>query len=491
MDGALTGLAARTGETGAGRQAASLAAFFEPATIAVVGATDQPGKLGTTVMRALIEGPYAGRVVPVNPRRDVLFGLDVAAGLADIQGNVDLVFVCVGDAAVPDVLRACADRRVAAVVVLNATLGPAEETGALLDTLRAAGTRVIGPNCMGVYSSNSGVSWTPRAAFDKDGGLGLVSHSGGMAQDLLLSASARGLGVSVAASLGNCCDVDEVDVVEYLTEDERTGAIGMYLEGTSRGPALLAAIASASATKPVVCMKGGRDSAAAEAVATHTGRIAGDYRVWEGLLRQAGAYFVNSPEELLDCLALVGSEFVDGPLCFVGNGGGASVLLSDLAAAGRLPLARLADDLIARLEGAVGVPSSRGGAIWDIPLNFLLANDGDGASLLAGELSRDAGVGRLVLHLNLTSFANQDNAEDEVRKLVRRLREATRTGNRVLVLRTDGSAPVNALRAIAIEEAGEEGDLPCFNSIESLMQALTTVARHRSVRAGEGADVGP
>lgn len=467
--------------------ATGLDAFFRPRVVAVVGASDQEGKLGTSVMRALVEGPFAGDVLPVNRRGGRILGHEVTVDLAEVATRPDLAFVCVADEAVPAVLEECLRQRIPGVVVLTASLGlDAAAAADLLTRLRAEGCRVVGPNCMGVYSAQSGVSWTHRAAFTA-GGIGVVSHSGGMSQDLLLAASARGLGLHSVASLGNCADVDEVDVLEHFAAQEGLSTVGMYVEGSTRAPSLLDAIERVSPTVPVVCMKGGRGAGSADAVATHTGRIAGDYRIWSSLLQNAGAHVVDTPEELLNTAVVLDHGFVSGPLIFVGNGGGASVLIADLVEDAGLELARVSDSDVTRLEGQVGVPASNRGALWDIPLNIMAANGGATLLDLVASLLGGQPTARLVLHLNLTSFANQRDAARAVRALVEPISSAGWGSRLVLVLRSDGSAEVDELRRVAMRELEWSGPLPCFLSIEALVRALAVVADQRRLQGADPA----
>lgn len=485
MDGSLTSVEGRDelGVTTLRDDAVEgLDAFFRPRVIAVVGASDQEGKLGTSVMRALVEGPFAGEVLPVNRKGGQILGRDVTVDLAEVIARPDLVFVCVADKVVPAVLEECVRQGIPGVVVLTASLGlDAAAEAELLARLRAAGCRLVGPNCMGVHSTQSGVSWTHRANFTA-GSIGVVSHSGGISQDLLLAATARGLGLHSVASLGNCADVDEVDVLEHFAAQEGLSAIGMYVEGSTRAPALLDAIERVSPTIPVVCMKGGRGAGSAEAVATHTGRIAGDYRIWSSLLQNAGAHVVDTPEELLNTAMVLDHGFVSGPLIFVGNGGGASVLIADLLEAVGLELARVSEPDVTRLEGRVGVPASNGGALWDIPLNIMVANDGGALLDLIASLLGDNPRARLVLHLNLTSFANQRDAAHAVRALVAPIGSAGWGSRLILVLRSDGSPEVDELRRVAMGELSGSDPLPCFVSIEALVRALAVVAEQRRLQ---------
>ena len=321
---------------------------FHPRSMAVVGLSPDPHGtfLNQVYLQAPINAGFKGSVYPVNRKGGHIGELRVYPSLHDVPEPLDYVVSCVPAQRTPDLLEDC---RVAGVKVVQLYTAGFSETGQgqgvelqnqLLEIARRGRMRLIGPNCMGVYCPGSGMSFS--LDFPKEpGSIGLLCQSGGNAIYLIRSGSARGLRFSKAISYGNACDLNECDVLEYLTDDPETKVIAAYIEGTADGRRFSDILAKAALAKPVVIYKGGYTEAGSRAAASHTGAMAGSQATWDAVIRQAGAIRVNSVEEMADMLvALLRVRPPCGlNACVVGVGGGASVLATDeLEKAGlRLP----------------------------------------------------------------------------------------------------------------------------------------------------------
>jgi succinyl-CoA synthetase alpha subunit len=266
--------------------------------------------------------------------------------LRDVPKPLDYVVSCVPAQHTPDLLEDC---RAAAVKVVQLYTAGFSETGQaadielqnrLMEIARKGHIRLIGPNCMGVYCPDWGMSFS--LDFPKEAGnIGFLCQSGGNAIYLVRSGASRGLRFSKGMSFGNACDVNECDILEYLADDADTKIIAAYIEGSSNGRRLADVLAKAAAAKPVVIYKGGYTEAGIRAAASHTAAMAGSEAVWEGAIRQAKAIRVNSVDDMIDTLVAVLQMKPPRGLnaCVVGVGGGASVVATDeLEKAGlRLP----------------------------------------------------------------------------------------------------------------------------------------------------------
>ena len=310
---------------------------FRPRSMAVVGLSPDPHGtwLNKVYLQAPLDAGFKGPIYPVNLKGGRIGKLRVYASLRDVPGPVDYVVSCVPAQQTPDLLEDC--RAIGVKVVQLYTAG-FSETGQgrgtelqnrLLEIARRGRIRLMGPNCMGVYCPNSGMSFSPD--FPKEpGDVGLLCQSGGNATYLVRSGTARGLRFSKAISYGNACDLNECDILEYLARDPETKAIAAYIEGTADGRRLAGVLTEACRDKPVVIYKGGYTEAGSRATASHTGAMAGSQAVWDGLIRQAGAIRVNSVEEMTDMLVALRVKPPRGlNTCVVGVGGGASVLATD------------------------------------------------------------------------------------------------------------------------------------------------------------------
>ena len=354
-----------------------LDALFQPRSIAVAGASPDTAKWGFRYFEALIDQGFSGELYPVNPKAQDVLGHKAYASVADIPGPVDFVISTVPTHAALQLMDDCAVKGVQAVHFFTARFGEtghADRAGLEQDLLRRAregGVRILGPNSMGVYCPATGISFKhlPTEA----GPVAFISQSGAYAGELVYSSSLRGLRYSKVVSYGNALDIDESELLDYLTDDPETSVIGAYLEGVRDGPRFVEALKRATARKPVVLLKGGASAAGAKAVASHTASLAGSRQVWEALARQTGAVPARSLEELSDlliafrfCPPAAGTR-----VGIVGAGGGRSVESADACERAGLVVEPIPEEIQAAFR-------SRDPELWD-----WIGNPVDG-SILAG-----------------------------------------------------------------------------------------------------------
>lgn len=312
--------------------------IFHPRSVAVAGASASPDKRGHTYFKALLELGFRGKTYPVNNRASEILGVPAYPSVRDIPGEVDYVISSIPNRDILDLVDACAAK---GVKVLHLFTARFSETGfsdaadleqELLRRARAAGIRIIGPNCMGLHYPREGISFD--TTFSREpGSVGILSQSGGNAMEIISDGGRRGLRFSKAVSYGNALDLNEADFIEYLLEDPETRAIGGYIEGVRDGRRLFEVLRRATARKPVVLLKGGRTSAGTGAVSSHTASLAGSQAVWDAFCRQTGVVPAADMEELLDLL--VGFTFLPPGggthVLILGGGGGGSVRSADEA----------------------------------------------------------------------------------------------------------------------------------------------------------------
>ncbi|MGE6919802.1 acetate--CoA ligase family protein [Achromobacter kerstersii] len=289
---------------------ASLSRLFNPGSIAVVGASATPGKIGAMPVSLLRQHGYDGRILPINPRADVIQGLPAAPDLAALDGDVDLVILAVPAAHAAQALERARPGQVGGAVVFTSGFS---ETGAsgvrmqeqLCAIARERGIRLLGPNCLGFMNVRRNVYATfspaPANGAVAAGGIGMVSQSGAFGAYAYCMARDRGLGLSHWISTGNEADIDVADCIEWLARDADTRVIMAYMEGCRDGAKLRRALAAArDAGKPVVVTKIGRTQAGAQAAASHTAALAGDDAVYDALFRQYGALRARTIEEFFN-----------------------------------------------------------------------------------------------------------------------------------------------------------------------------------------------
>ena len=329
-------------EIAAGRRAqlaaaASLRPFFEPRCIAVIGANQQLGHIGSEIFRNLQDG-FTGRLVPVNPRAQTIGGLAAVASVRDIPGDVDLAVIVVRAALVAKVVDDCLAKGVKAIVVISAGFGEVGPEGQVLQTelvekIRAAGVRLIGPNCMGILNTDPAfrVNATFSPIAPPQGRIAFSTQSGALGLAILDYVKRLNIGISSFASIGNKADVSGNDLLQYWSEDPRTDVILLYVESFGN-PRKFAEIARrVGRSKPIVAVKAGRSDAGARAASSHTGSRASSEVLVETMLREAGVIRTRTLEELFDVATVLANQPVpgDGRVAIVTNAGGPAILAAD------------------------------------------------------------------------------------------------------------------------------------------------------------------
>ncbi|MBM4445320.1 MAG: hypothetical protein FJ020_08490 [Chloroflexi bacterium] len=333
-----------------------LNAAFNPSSVAIAGVG--PVTAGKWYLDSLLSSGFKGPIYPIHPNGGEASGLKVYASIRDIPGLVDYVICCIPARLVPQLIRDCAEKGVKVVSLFTSGFS---ETGTdegkrleakIVRLAGAGGTRLIGPNCMGVYSPSSGLSFVsdfPREA----GGVALVCQSGGNTIYFVRLAAERGIRFSKVISYGNACDVNESDMFEYLAEDAETDLVAAYIEGVKDGGRFLRTLAGLASRKPVMVLKGGSTGLGARTAASHSGSLSGSDAVWTSLLQQNGVIRVHTLEELVDMV--VTFRFLRLPrgrrIAMVGGGGGASVLATDACAASGFALPAIPPALAERIRG--------------------------------------------------------------------------------------------------------------------------------------------
>ena len=344
-------------ESAAGRRsqaaaAASLRPFFEPRAIAVVGANQQPGHIGSEIFRNLRESEFRGALIPVHPTAANVGGRRAYRRVTDIPDEVDLAVIVVPSARVAQVVDDCLAKGVRALVVISAGFGEVGPEGQalqneLVEKIRAAGVRMIGPNCMGIMNTDPafGVNATFSPIAPPPGRIAFSTQSGALGLAILDYVKRLNIGISSFASIGNKADVSANDLLQYWAEDPRTDVILLYLESFGN-PRKFAEIARrVGRTKPILAVKAGRSDAGARAASSHTGARATSEVLVETMLREAGVIRTRTLEELFDAATLLAHQPVPGGrrVAIVTNAGGPAILAADACEANGLIVPVLAD----------------------------------------------------------------------------------------------------------------------------------------------------
>jgi len=285
---------------------AQIDGLFHSRSIAIVGAP-RGMKTGSIFLQALLDQGFSGRIYPINPKAKTIDGLKAYPRMADIPDPVDLAIILVPSLQALAAVRECAAKGVKGAVLFTAGFsetgtrdGAALETE-LVRTARAADMRLIGPNGMGLYCPETGLAFFPQAS-RRPGSIGMLSHSGSLANILGVIAEQKGLRFSKVISSGNECDLTAADFLTYLANDPTTEVIGAYIEGIKNGRYFHQALKQACLKKPVIIWKVGLTAAGARAAASHTGALASTPAIWRAILQQTGAIPVVGFENFTDTL---------------------------------------------------------------------------------------------------------------------------------------------------------------------------------------------
>jgi acyl-CoA synthetase (NDP forming) len=332
--------------------------LFEPRGVVVAGVSSHPGKFGFVALHNVLRAGFPGPVFPVGREGGEVLGLPILTSVDDVpDGAADLVFVCTPAAANPDLLRACAKKGVRAAFVTSAGYREAGEDGARAEAELVAlagelGMVLVGPNGQGVVSTPASLCAQIVAPYPPRGRIGVASQSGNFVSSFMNYALATGVGISRAVSAGNAAAVGVADLLEYFADDPETAAGLAYVEGVADGRAFYERLHAVAERVPVVLLKGGATAGGQRAAASHTGALATDDRVFDGLCRQAGATRAATVEEAFEAAATFATQpLPKGPnVVVLTTAGGWGVVTADAIARTSLRLLPLPDDLRAELD---------------------------------------------------------------------------------------------------------------------------------------------
>lgn len=458
--------------------------IFYPRTIAVVGASRNPFKMGSLWVRGLITAGFEGAVYPVNPNGGEILGLKIYPDLKSITGPVDLAVCCIPRTLVLHLLDECAAKGIGAIHFFTAGFretGEPEWIAVEEDMARRAreeGFRIIGPNCMGVSCPEHRIPYGPSTELGRVGSAGFISQSGGHAGKMVEIATTRHIGLSKVISAGNCCDLGSADFLEYLSLDPKTSVIGLYLEGPRDSQRLLRVMSDASRHKPIVTWKGGRTLAGARAASSHTGALAASAAVWSAALKQAGVVEVQGLDELADTLLLfqrVGrlERGNLGIICgLTDGGGGEAVLTGDACAALGINVTPFTRSTSRQLLGLLG----QVGSVLVNPLDVSQRSGDLQAFETAMELvAAEPQIDVMVVYENadlLVRFMTKQVA-DLVNAVI--VRVARKQSKPVIVVSPPGSSDAERLD---IEYQLSEAGIPVYPSMERAAKAIANVNRY-------------
>ena len=470
----------------------TLDSIFNPTSVAIAGVA--PGNAGQAFLDSLLHSGFKGKVYLLNPKGGEISGLKVYANIKDVPEPVDYVISCIPASLLPQLIKDCAAKGVKVISPYTAGFsesGTSEGKQLEIEVCRlaqAGGIRILGPNCLGVYSPKVGLSFT--SDFPKESGrVALICQSGGNAIYLVRAAALRGVRFSKAVSYGNACDIDESELLEYFIQDSETGIVAAYIEGVKDGQRFYRVLKRLSKAKPVIVLKAGYTQAGAGAAASHTGALAGSDEVWGSLLQQAGAIRVYTLEELVDMM--VTFSFLPLPkgrrVAIFGGGGGASVLATDECTTAGFIVSSLPQQIREEIDKEVRIfLKSDAGMILHNPVDLTPLASDEGLYQVIRRLSTYEGVDLMIAH-NVISASGWPYPDSPFGIWPDLFADAAiktygETSKPMAVVIHHIASNWDLQRALGLQQKYWEGGLPVYHSITSAAKAVDRFLRYHEKR---------
>lgn len=329
---------------------AGMKRIFSPAGIAVIGASGDPSKLGYSTVKNIIDGGYRGKIYPINPKADEILGLKCYRSVQEIPDQVDVAVIVIPAKNVADAITALGEKGVAGAIVISsgfAEIGNNELQRELVAKAIENKVRILGPNIFGLYYTPADLCATFCTPYTEKGPTALSCQSGGVGMAIIGYSRSHKMGVSSIVGVGNKCDVDEDDLIEFFGQDQNTKVIAMHVEDIKDGSAFVKAACKVSKEKPIIALKAGATALGERAASSHTGALAGDDRIYSAAFAKAGIVRVSNLEELLDCARSISKMPIPKGenVLIVTGAGGLGVLLADACSRHQLKLMTLEKDL--------------------------------------------------------------------------------------------------------------------------------------------------
>jgi acetyl coenzyme A synthetase (ADP forming)-like protein len=339
---------------------ADLSSIMNPKSVAIIGASDNPDKVGRIIMQNYIDSGYSGRLFPININTTgKIMGFKAYKSVLEAKAKIDLAVIAVPAQAVPQVMEECGKAGIKGAVVVSggfAEVGEIKLQDELEKTARKYSMPVIGPNCLGIMDprSRNDTLFLPTFKIDrpKIGGVSFASQSGAVGSTVLDMINSEGFGLARFISYGNATVVDEVDILNYLMHDKETKVIVFYIEGVKRGKEFIEIAKKTTMIKPIVVIKGGITEAGVQAAHSHTAALAGSYEAYEAVFRQFGFSIAKDINDLLNFSKIFDTQplATGNRIAVITNGGGTGVLATDALYQNDLVMATLSKDSIASLR---------------------------------------------------------------------------------------------------------------------------------------------
>lgn len=341
----------------------SLEALHNPKSVALIGASREEGTVGNGLIKNMLgqtmypsKGKkYEGKIFPINPKADEMMGLKCYHSILEVPDSVDLAVIMVNSKFVPLVLEECGKKQVKTVIIISAGFSEVKNYDGekqLVDIARKYNMRILGPNCLGFINCTNGLNASFAPSIPSAGSVAFVSQSGAIVDAVIDMVTSYSFGFSSMVSIGNQCDIEITELIEYYEQDPNTKVITGYVESLKDGKKFLEVCKKVSKTKPIVLIKSGKSARASLAAASHTGKLAGSHEIFEAACKQAGVLLVDTIEDLFDFseAAACAPRLEKNAVLIITNAGGCGVLTTDYCDDEGLGLCDISKETIETLD---------------------------------------------------------------------------------------------------------------------------------------------
>jgi acetyltransferase len=443
--------------------------FFQPSSVAVIGASDKPGKVGRVVLENLIQSRYPGRIYPVNPSHQEIMGYRTYPSVLELPETPGLVVIIIPAHLVPGAMEECGKKGVDSTIVISAGFKEAGREGYQLEkelerVARKYAIRVLGPNCLGLVDTSTPLNVSFASIAPSPGHIAFVSQSGALCTAALGWAEANGLGFSRFISIGNKMDIDETDLFQALVDDDNTRVIAAYLEGIRRGEEFLRLAREVARRKPVVVFKAGTTQAGAKAVSSHTGTLAGSENAYIASFKKTGIIRADTVEDLLQISRGFSRQPIPrGPgVAILTNAGGPGIITADAIEHMGLQLAALDSATIKKLREGLPLASN----IYN-PVDVLGDALADRYEVAMKALYHDPGVDAVICILT-------PQAMTQVMETAQKIVEVTASGDKTVLTVFMGGGEVDPA-----EELLRNASIPNYRFPEEAVRTLRAMVDYR------------
>ena len=344
--------------------------LFSPESVAIVGASQKPGKVGHDILANLVKGGFTGKIIPVNPSGGTLMGLPVFKNLSSYDGTIDQVILAVPKSAIIANVKDAIARKAKSIIMITAGFKESGAEGLALETevvnlCKRGGIRLLGPNCLGLLNTANGLNSSFAGDLPKAGNIAIMSQSGALCTSILDLAAGRHLGLSKLVSIGNKADINENDLLSYFAQDEETKVIVGYLENIVNGDKFIKVADATCSKKPVVILKSGTSKAGQKAAASHTGVLAGADTAYGAAFKRSGVIRADTFEALFDYASALSMQPLPkgDRVLIITNAGGPGTMAADAVEHAGMTVAELDTNTAAALRDKLPEAASVGNPV--------------------------------------------------------------------------------------------------------------------------------